>query len=366
MALFLHTIDGRAVSNLVSSLAEEMLDLGVEVTVMTTEIRDGDGWSSRVRTVDLGGRGRRTTWCIPSLERSLVDLRPDVLVAHTNGPNRAAVLACAALPRRSRPMTIAVEHVQYSSTDRSLPRVRRLANALLLPRADRVVGVSPGVATDLGKLFPRTRPRLAMIPPPVMRLTRIRSLASEPVDDPWFSDAGPTLVTVGNINRYKDQETLIRALARVERTPARLAVIGRPDDPALLRRLRDLTAQLGVHDRVRFLGYQANPLKFVARSSAFVLSSRSEGLPVAILEALACRVPVVSTACAGPAWLLQEGRTGLLAPVGDDRALAAALETVLTDGRERRRIVDAGSVRVRAFEPRKIARQYLRLAGVDR
>lgn len=364
VAMFLHSIDGRAVSNLVSILAEEMLDLGVDVTAMTTEIRDTSKWSDRIPIVDLRGRGRRTTWCIGSLERALVDLRPHVLIANTNGPNRAAVLARAALPHRSRPMLVTVEHVQYSTTEWSFPRVRRLANALLLPRADRLVGISPGVAMDLGTLFPRTRPRLAVIPPPIMRLTRLRALAAEPVDHPWFSDGRPTIVTVGNVNRYKDQETLVRAVARMNRPAPRLAVIGRPDDPGLLRRLISLAAELGVGDRVQFLGYQANPYRFVARSSAFALSSVSEGFSIALLEALACGVPVVSTACPGPAWLLEDGRSGMLSPIGDDRRLATRLQTVLTDLPERQRIVEAGRARIRAFEPHRIAQQYLRLGGL--
>ena len=362
--MLLHSIDGRAVSNLVAILAEEMLDLGVDVTVMTTEIRDTSKWSDRIPTVDLGGRGRRTTWSIPSLERALADLRPHVLISNTNGPNRAAVLARAALPHRTRPMVVAVEHVQYSTTEWSYPRLRRLANAFLLSRADRLVGISPGVAADLGTLFPRARPRLAVIPPPIMRLTRLRALAAEPVDHPWFSEGPPTIVTVGNVNRYKDQATLVRALARMNAPSARLAVIGRPDDPALLRDLTRVADELGVGDRVGFLGYQANPYKFVARSAAFVLSSVSEGFSIAILEALACGVPVVSTSCPGPAWLLEGGRSGMLAPIGDDRGLAAALHTVLTDRSERRRIVEAGSARVQAFEPQAIARRYLRLGGL--
>lgn len=363
--MFLHCIDGRAVSNIVAVIADELDGLGVDVTVIATEVRDA-GWSSSVRTLDLGGRGRRTMWCIPALERALADVRPDVVIAHTNGPNRAAVIASSIMRRRSRPMVVAVEHVQYSTTEWSHPWLRRLANALVLPRADRLVGVSPGVVADLGTRFPHARSRLAMIPPPLTRWADIESLAAEPVGHEWFQDGVRPITTVGNINRYKDHRTLIRAVARLTDSAARLVVIGRPDEAGLLQDLRSLAADLGLRDRVAFLGYQANPLKYVARSSVFAMSSKSEGLGIALLEALACGVPTVSTACPGPAWLLEEGRCGLLAPVGDHAALGAALEQMLTDPPTRQRVIDAGSQRVRAFSPRRIAERYLSLTGLSK
>jgi glycosyltransferase involved in cell wall biosynthesis len=367
VALFLHQIDGRAVSNVVLSLAQELLHLCSDVHVVTSTVLPDVHLPEDVTVIDLGGGGKRTTWSIPALRATLKRLGTEIVIAHCNGPARAAILATRgmAVP----PIVITVEHTHYSSYAWSYPRLRRQLNAALLPRAHCVVGVSPDVADDLIVNFPSLDSRVAMIPPPLARWKTLEVLAKEPVQHPWFSDNVPIITTVGNLNSHKDQATLIRALAGFNRRArasssqeARLLIIGRPDDAVVEGVLRSLTAELALEKSVEFLGFQDNPLKFVARSNIFALSSRSEGAPVAILEALALGVPVVSTNLGGPAWLLEHGRCGILAPVGDDRQMAEAIQSALDDPQLRRRLVTAGLERVQRFAPKTIAEEYLALA----
>jgi glycosyltransferase involved in cell wall biosynthesis len=103
--------------------------------------------------------------------------------------------------------------------------------------------------------------------------------------------------------------------------------------------------------RVELLGARADVPDLLARSDVFVLSSRSEGFPVSVLEAMAAGLPVVATDVGGVGEAVEDGETGFLIPAADSEALAAALERLLVDGELRRRLGAAGRARaLRLFD----------------
>ena len=133
---------------------------------------------------------------------------------------------------------------------------------------------------------------------------------------------------MGRFTRQKDFPTLLRAFARLcSHTPARLVLLGEgAGRDACARLARDL----GIGARVLLPGFAANPYAWLARARMFVLSSRWEGSPNALGEALALGVPCVATDClSGPRELLAHGRYGPLVPVGDATALAEAMLATL-------------------------------------
>jgi glycosyltransferase involved in cell wall biosynthesis len=136
------------------------------------------------------------------------------------------------------------------------------------------------------------------------------------------------LVAVGRLHEQKDFQTLLRAFALVRaRRSARLIILGEgPERPALEAGV----AKLGLTEDVDLPGFVPNPYAFMAGASQFVLSSRYEGLPTVLIEAMACGCPVVSTDCpSGPGEILDNGKYGRLVPVGDAAALAEAMEATL-------------------------------------
>lgn len=148
----------------------------------------------------------------------------------------------------------------------------------------------------------------------------------------------PRLVSVGRLKEPKDFAALVQALARV-RSPFCAAIVGDgPDRPLLAETIRahDLDA------RVELLGERDDVPAQLAASDVFVLSSRSEGMPISVLEAMAARVPVVASAVGGVPELVVDGETGLLVAPGDVDGLAHALERLLGDAETRRAFGEAG------------------------
>ncbi len=164
------------------------------------------------------------------------------------------------------------------------------------------------------------------------------------------------MLTVGSFKEQKNQQLLIRAFARLtQTTDATLMLLGEGD---LGPGLKELASALGVSNRVLFPGFHPDPTPFYRTADLFVLSSDYEGLPTVIIEALASGVPVVSTDCpSGPFEILRGGEFGTLVPVGDEVALANAMEQALSTpsdpDRLRRRALD--------FSPEVAARRYLDL-----
>jgi glycosyltransferase involved in cell wall biosynthesis len=148
------------------------------------------------------------------------------------------------------------------------------------------------------------------------------------------------LVTVGRYAPEKDHALLLDAIARLAPTRPRLRALvigGGPLEEALRRRVDEL----GLHAVVQLLGSREDAVAIAAAADVFALSSESEGLPLALLEAMVVGTAVVSTAVGGVGDAIRDGETGLLVPHGDPDALAAAVERLLDDERLRQRLVAA-------------------------
>jgi glycosyltransferase involved in cell wall biosynthesis len=123
-----------------------------------------------------------------------------------------------------------------------------------------------------------------------------------------------------------------------------------------------LVQGFGLADRVRGLGFQTNPYRYLARSTVLVLSSRREGLPTVLVEALALGVPVVATDCpSGPREILHDGRIGDLVPVGDSEALAAAIDRALATPATAAAREQAARQAERACDPARVTERFLGL-----
>jgi glycosyltransferase involved in cell wall biosynthesis len=190
--------------------------------------------------------------------------------------------------------------------------------------------------------------------PPAAERAALRAAARAELGLP---QAGPLLVAVGNLYPVKDHATLVRALPALAQ--ARLAIAGRGQEEEPLRRL---AAELGVADRLHLLGLRDDVERVLRAADVFVQPSRSEGLPLAVLEAMAAALPIVATRVGGVGEAVIDGQSGLLVPPEDPSALAGAVGRILGSadrgagfGREARARAE------REFSLEAMARRYAEL-----
>jgi glycosyltransferase involved in cell wall biosynthesis len=253
----------------------------------------------------------------------LAELAPRVVLSNRDDANALMVAAASGLPERPVVALRVGIHIPEKLRDKNLvARWRRRRGLVAVYRgADLLIGNSEGVCDGLRQLLGADAPPIHTLYNP-LDLERARALAGESPDHPWFGPRDHRLmVSVGRLARMKDQQMMVRALALLP-ADCRLVIFG---EGPQRRRLLELAARLGVDDRFDLPGHTDNPFAHVARADLFLLSSRFEGSPNALTEALAVGTPAVATDCpSGPREILASGRYGRLVPVGDYRALAKA------------------------------------------
>jgi glycosyltransferase involved in cell wall biosynthesis len=158
--------------------------------------------------------------------------------------------------------------------------------------------------------------------------------------------ATPRFIAVGRLKAPKDFLTLVRACGSLPEGSFEALLVGEgPERSEIEAEIR----RLGLVRSVRLIGERADVPALLADSDVFVLSSRSEGLPMSVLEAMAAGIPVIASNVGGLAELVVDGETGLLAHPGDPEALGAALGGLIADRDLRRRLGDAGRARAEAL-----------------
>ncbi len=358
VALFLSHLQGGGAERVLVTLANQFAACGHAVDFILAQ-RQGvylKELSPQVNLVDLGAR--RMALALMPLTRYLRQQHPAGILSSLPYPNMVSILA-ARLARFEGSVVVREANTpSYRTREASLLKDRLLEPLIVrygYRYADWVVAVSRGVLHDLQHRARLPAGRLALIYNPAYT-RRVLELREQPVEHPWFApDQPPVVLSVGRLDPQKDFETLLKAFAQVRSQRAvRLMVLG---EGPLRPQLESLAQQLGIADSVSLPGFVENPFAYMRRAALFVLSSRFEGFPNVLVQALACGCPVVSTDClSGPAEILDGGRYGHLVPVGDADALARAMLRVL-DGDAPR----APEEWLMQFDEERVAQQYLKL-----
>ena len=207
-------------------------------------------------------------------------------------------------------------------------RTQRIGNHLRY--YDRIVTISQAMLDEGKELFPWLEGRWRLIYN-AKDEQLLQQRAGEPVDDPRINDN--YILAIERLEEsQKDLSTLISAyqLLRNEyHHEEKLYLLGKGRDEQLLRQLAE---RLGIADSVVFLGFSSNPYPWIAHAKAIAHSAKFEGLPTVMIESLIMGKLIVATDCpTGPREILDQGRAGLLTPVGDAAKLAESLHQALTD-----------------------------------
>ncbi len=312
----------RSILKLASGLAQRQnpvdLVLGIAEGPLLKEV------PPTVRLVNL--HSRRASAALPGLIKYLKTEKPFSLlsVLHGNiialwGWRLARVSARIIVSERST-LSQESKHYRGDLRNRFMPNLARV----FYPWAYRVVAVSQGVANDLVDVIGIPREKIQVIYNPI-----ITPEMCIKVQEPWLSSGTsdkdlPIVLSVGRLATEKGFDTLIKAFAAVvKETPAKLVILG---DGPQKESLTELARQLGVLDHVHLPGFVENPYPWMAHAQVFVLSSRWEGLPGVLIEAMYCGARIVSTDCPhGAREILSDGKYGKLVGVDDVQAMSSGI-----------------------------------------
>lgn len=353
-----HSGVDRAVKNLIPALARR--GYRIDLLKVRGHGPDLDEAPPGVRVVDLGVR--HTYAALPAIVGYLRRARPAVLLSDKDRVNRTALLA-RALARA--PTRLALRSGTTLSRDLASRRLverllQRLSVGWLYRLAETVITNSRNAADDMTAYTGLPRGRIQVVPNPVVPAELFEASLPHP-DHRWLVPGAPPVVLgVGELCTRKDFATLVRAFALLRRArPCRLLILGRGRQREALL---GLAASLGVGDDVELPGYLPSPFAYMAHAAVLAFTSRWEGNPFVLPEALAVGTPVVATDCpSGPREVLADGRYGRLVPIGDAAALAAALAATLDDPPPPERLREAA----RPFEIETSASAYLAAMGLS-
>lgn len=364
------TIGGGGIGMVMLALAQGFRDQDIAVDLVLAGTLPPDLAAGRilpegVRLITLSSRARGA---LPPLVRYLRRERPDLLISARDYINLLALAAHRLAGVGPACRLIWSFHTHPTSQRVEMHLFERGLHGILrrfLRAPDARVCVSEGIADDLARASGLPRAAFQVIDNPGWSSARAQS-ATEHCSHPWLAarapgdsdSAQPVLLGIGRLVAQKDFPTLIAAFAQLRQTRpgARLILLGEGPERAALQ--AQITG-LGLQQVIDMQGHVANPLSFLSRADLFVLSSRWEGQPVALIEALGCGCQVVSTDCpTGPADILGNG-LGLLVPPGDVSAMAAAMSQALQDPRPAPERVQATLAR---FTLARAAAAYLALA----
>jgi len=328
------------ITTVIRKLANEMADMGIRIDLLLFSNPPQKvvpaGLHPSIRLISLGTAPKIVTAF--RLGGYLRRHSPDVLLCAGGRANTVGAWA-RILTRHSVPiwgsvhntLSMGEKHMRFT---RKLSR--RILSSLLYRRLDGLIAVSQGVAADLSKYTGLSATRIKVIYNPVVD-SKINGSELQRPPHPWFlSDQPPVILSAGRLAKQKDFPTLIRAFELVRKqTDCRLLILGEGKER---KALEALIKELHLEKEVELPGFVPNPFPFMRHSAVFVISSRWEGLPTVLIEAMALGTPVVATDCpSGPKEILDNGKYGPLVPVGDPKALADAILHTLSsppDGRK--------------------------------
>lgn len=326
IAFFLPALVGGGAERVLVTLANGLVNHGYQVNFVLSNATGVylSALDAKIKQFDLGQKHVATSFL--GLGRYLRAQRPAVIISGLSNANTAAIVASRLFLPSCK--AIITQHANWSQVLVDNPtrkeKVTYQLSKYLYPLAARIVAVSTGIADEIRQMKNVDPGKILCIYNPVVT-PQMLELSRQPAGHPWLARKNePVLIGVGRLIESKDFDILIRAFHKVQlHIACKLLILGEGPER---QKLEKLVRELGLAGKVELPGFFPNPYSWMAHADLFVLSSRSEGLPTVLIEALACGTPVVAADCvSGPAEILEGGKYGSLVPVGNVDALAQAI-----------------------------------------
>ena len=283
------------------------------------------------------------------VDRIVRDFRPDVVHTHLY----VLRYALPALLRRPVPLAL---HTVHNQAEHEADSLNRILQRWAFRRRVIPVAISNQIALSVERLY--GMPCKAIIPNciPVERYGGAPAEGIRWREEEGFSRDFVLLASVGRLTAQKDPLTLVQAFAAVSNPKAHLVVLGEgPLTPAVV----ELVRSLKLESRVHLLGKRDDVARCLAGSDLFVMASRYEGNPLAVMEAMASGLPVVGTAVGGVPDLVDSGTHGILVPAGEPAALGRAMELLCSNPETRQSMGAAARERaIREFSLEQMVEAY--------
>lgn len=331
VAIFIPTLNGGGAERAMLQFAEGLLSLGERVQLVVAKAKGPLKTliPAEIELVDFNCD--RTATALLPLSRFLRKHRPKALFSTI--PHANLISALAKIISRVDTQVILRES-NSPVTEKKASFGRKFVHFLvpyLYPRADGVIAVSEGVKVQLASLEKKPGDfNIRVLATPVVSRRMLES-ANEPLNDEWITSSDSKIILgCGRLVQAKGFDILLKAFALVSaQIEARLVILG---TGPLESNLKSLAAELEISDHVYFAGFKSNPFPYFRSAEVFALSSRFEGMPNVLIQAMALGTKVVSTDCkSGPRECLKQGVWGALVPVDDISAMADALIDTLND-----------------------------------
>jgi len=330
LSVFISFSGAGGVERMVMNLIREFARQGLNIDLLTIRASSEhlDDIPESVRVIPLKAKHAITS--IPELARYMRRENPRAMLVAKDRAGRAALLA-RKLAGADTGIAIRLgTNLSTALAEKSgLQAWLRTAPMKLIYRlAEQVIAVSEGVAADTRKITGMPGKNITVIRNPVITPT-LYAQAEAAAPHSWLTDkTQPIVMGMGRLTKQKDFATLVQAFAKVRQSlDARLIILG---EGKLRNEILALAKKLDIENELLLPGFQTNPYAWLSRADLFVLSSRWEGSPNVLTEALALGIPSVATNCpSGPDETLQQGKVGALVPMGDvDQLAEAMLETL--------------------------------------
>ena len=327
----------------VRDLARAMLDRGHRVTVLvgglgpvTDQLAKAGVPFHSLQFLQRRILHARELCAIAEIVSVLRDLKPDLVSTHTAKAGWIGRAACARLS------------IPAIYTPHGWPIGHRISgpHGLVFALAERAAAKWSSAIICVCEAERRLALRKGIAPAEKLHVVHngVRDVPAELRANP--ASIPVRICSIARFESPKDHRTLLKALAALRSQPWELDLVG---DGPLEAKTRRLAAELGIAARVSFLGYQAEPARALAGAQLFALSSRSEGFPRSVLEAMRAGLPVAASDVGGVGEAVADGVNGLLVPRESPEALSAALGRLMADAALRQRM---GVAARSAFESR--------------